>query len=304
MNLVLTADWHLRDDCPSCRADSDWYATQMFNVSWVVNLANKNNATLCIAGDIFHRPQVSEKLVLDTYEELDRLKHRPIMIAGNHDLPNHMLSRMNESSYGILAALLRNSHLDDEGHGWVGNKADHSDVHYIGFNWRYNFEGELCDTKSYDLALCHLTIVSDIPIAAEKTVEPEKVFKWLPHTKLIVAGDIHRTQCHKKRDRMLLVPGCLNIQVSDMADYKPVVHLLADGILQPVEVPQTGVKFIEKTELKVQPKNTIAENIGKIGKQSVLALFYENLKAANPKPAQKEFINKIHFNLKGDYIWQ
>jgi DNA repair exonuclease SbcCD nuclease subunit len=270
--------------------------TQLGDLQFVADIANENNARLLIAGDIFHRPQVSEKLLLQTYTILSEVRQGVQFIAGNHDVPNHMIERMDESSYGVLAELFGNKVIS----GHIANDCIAQGV--SGFSWRYPFKNKM---SSAEIVICHLTIVSDIPMAAEKTVDPNDVFKWLPRAKLIIAGDIHKSMLYtnKETEQVLLVPGCLNCQASDFKDYDPVVHLFKDEELTKIYIPQERAKYIEAADLKVKPKTSIAENLGKIGGQSVLAMFYANLKASKPNTAQKEYINKIHQELKGDLIW-
>lgn len=300
MNYIITADLHLRDDCPTCRED-DFYNTQLKDLLFVVNQANANNAKLLIAGDIFHKPNISEKLLLDTYNVLAGVAKGIVMIAGNHDLPNHMLERRNECSYGVLAELLCWRYQKDV---HLPNNCIQSSV--LGYNWR-------ADIASYEnehentIAITHITVMSDIPIAEDKIISPETIFSWkaLEKTSVIVCGDIHKEMLYsdKNSNRVILVPGSLNNQKSDTADYEPVIHLLnSSGKLSKIKIPQTDVRYAEKKEIRIDKKSNLAESIGRMGEQNILNLFYENLRNSNASKAEKLYIDGINVKVKGDPV--
>ena len=39
MNVIITADWHLRKDKPRCRLDEDWFGTQKKVIQFIFDKA-------------------------------------------------------------------------------------------------------------------------------------------------------------------------------------------------------------------------------------------------------------------------
>ena len=105
MKLILTADWHLRDDVPKSRTDRDTFFDEQFKkVEFIVNYAIEHDATIMLAGDVFHKSKVSPK-VINRLAETIRNDVDILVIPGNHDLPNHNPELLEESSYGTMLHL-------------------------------------------------------------------------------------------------------------------------------------------------------------------------------------------------------
>ena len=61
MRVLLTADWHLRGDAPSCRVDPDnWLEEQRQSVEQLYPIVEKEHCDeVWILGDLFHRARTS-----------------------------------------------------------------------------------------------------------------------------------------------------------------------------------------------------------------------------------------------------
>ncbi len=92
-DLILTADWHLRDETPPCRID-DFQQAQWDKINEVSSLQRKYNCPVLHAGDLFHYWKPSPWLISKAIQELPG---RFFSVAGQHDLPQHSLDLLNKS---------------------------------------------------------------------------------------------------------------------------------------------------------------------------------------------------------------
>ncbi|KKL99820.1 hypothetical protein LCGC14_1810530, partial [marine sediment metagenome] len=83
-DLILTSDWHLREDTPICRTDDFWSA-QWNKVDQVMALQSKYDCPILHAGDLFHHWKPSPYLLSETIDHLQG--SRFYTVYGQHDLP-------------------------------------------------------------------------------------------------------------------------------------------------------------------------------------------------------------------------
>ena len=86
-DVILTSDWHLREDQPTCRTD-DFQKAQWKKVDFISDLQKKYDCMVLCAGDVYEYWKPSPNLLSET------IKHLPkkfCTILGNHDLPQHNL---------------------------------------------------------------------------------------------------------------------------------------------------------------------------------------------------------------------
>jgi len=98
--LILSADWHLRDDIPQCRERDEYLVAQERKLKFVHDLCEENGATLLIAGDIFDNWKPSPWLITLA------LRYIPVgtvVVAGQHDLPQHNLAEIGKTGLQTLA---------------------------------------------------------------------------------------------------------------------------------------------------------------------------------------------------------
>lgn len=97
---LFCADIHLSDSPPVSRAgEPDWYLAQSRVLQQIDGIAKEHDVFVFVAGDVFDRPRVSPRLEILA---LSHMGERWRFIPGQHDLPNHRMDRMIESSYGVL----------------------------------------------------------------------------------------------------------------------------------------------------------------------------------------------------------
>ena len=66
MKLLFLSDLHFRSDSPICRLDN-FSKVQEDTIDQIYDIAEKNNAKIIIAGDIFHKAKPENAQYLETY---------------------------------------------------------------------------------------------------------------------------------------------------------------------------------------------------------------------------------------------
>ncbi len=221
--FLACADLHIRDDLPRCRTDADWMATQAEGLFYLVEEANKNQATLIIAGDIFHRPSIHPSYINMVLKYLGALDKRPVIIPGNHDLPYHRYINREASAYGIVEAFVKGK--------WGGLADERIGCVPFGQYDAYLSEGNP-DINAEIVVAHHLVFPNRASIPPGVTAyTPNQIAGMYPLAEVVIVGDYHLGHHIKvKREDgttcLVVVPGCLNRQVADMADARPGWYLI------------------------------------------------------------------------------
>lgn len=106
---ILCSDLHLSIKPPACRADTNWLDLQGYYLEQLKKLAGHH--TIICAGDIFDKWNSNAELI---HFALDNLPNDMICIPGQHDLPNHAISEMHRSGYGVLTRAKKIIDLSEE----------------------------------------------------------------------------------------------------------------------------------------------------------------------------------------------
>lgn len=214
MKIAVAADLHLRGDRPLCRTDSDWIDTQRNDLRSLFK-ASDDCDELWIVGDVFHIPRVStECLAMAMAEFMLASEHIKICIlAGNHDLPEHNYANLDRCSLGVMLKVFNelNSGL---GVSLSAHPFGHDDLEEAN--------------KSGIWATHQLTFPDDsarpFPDLGRTAQE---LLDMAPNCRLIVTGDYHHGYVYHGADgRIVVTPGCMNVQVADMADYEPRIYVV------------------------------------------------------------------------------
>src|SRR5574343_333571 len=96
--VSLLSDTHFQDDRPISRSD-DYYQAQLRKFDWCLRQA----PTMLHAGDFFHRPKCSHKLLCDLIYLIKEAGTDVIVVPGQHDLIGHNLDSIWETPLGVLA---------------------------------------------------------------------------------------------------------------------------------------------------------------------------------------------------------
>lgn len=235
MKLLLTADWHLRDDVPTSRTDRDTYfETQFSKVEYLLDYSKKVEAPIIVAGDIFHKPKVSPKLINRLHDVLSKLGAPIFALPGNHDVLNHNLEQLHECSYTTLYNM---------GLIWK------SDIQY---NQELDLISAELPTFSGGVQIIHTLIWPETKINKGFTVD--EIFQMYPEN-LLVCGDNHKTFVAKRHQRTLVNPGSLLRMSADQKDHRPsfFVYDTDTRALEQIYIPVkdnvlTDVHIVEEAE--------------------------------------------------------
>lgn len=229
-DLILTADWHLRDDQPVARTD-DYFQAQEKKIEFIQDLSEKNRCPILCAGDLFNKSK--SKKSLEIYL-MTKLKYSIYTIPGQHDLPEHSIKNINNSSIGILSS----------------SQTIPVSVVELGKINALNTDP--------DIAMCH-TFIQKPNDKQDKVIGGSMALSFLKKHKdfkLIVTGDNHKTFVVEHEGRLLVNPGSMMRMTAGQTDHKPCVFLYyADtNTVQPVYLPvEDGVisrEHIEEEEKK------------------------------------------------------
>ena len=97
---ILTADWHLREDIPTCRTD-DFQKAQWTKVKFIADLQKEYDCDVYHAGDLFNHWKPSPYLLS---KAIEWLPDNFYTVYGNHDLPQHNLELANKCGINTLKA--------------------------------------------------------------------------------------------------------------------------------------------------------------------------------------------------------
>lgn len=225
MKIAVAADLHLRGDRPLCRTDSDWIDTQRNDLRSLFKAAEGCDE-LWIVGDVFHTPRVSTECVnmalrefIDARTYYDYTIH---ILAGNHDLPEHNYDNLDRCSLGVMLKVFPELNSDKYTLDWSDEGAPSVSAHPFGHD-------DMEEADRSDVWATHqLTFPDDsarpFPDLGRTAQE---LLDMAPHCRVVMTGDYHRGYVHHGADgRIVVTPGCMNVQVADMADYEPRIYVV------------------------------------------------------------------------------
>lgn len=220
LTMLFTADWHLRADVPRCRLETEdeWFLHQQQAVRFIVDRANALEASLCIVGDIFHTPVVSQKIFNMVLMELLQCTTRVFIMAGNHDMYKRTTSLSN-TSYESLAIIAER------------RKTPIRPLSDLITAIPYGDTKKVEASTPMGIAAVHECCFKDgasIPPGAEAVTPPELLGRY-PNYRIIVAGDQHHPFLYKHGKRAVINCGCITKQSVKFKDEELGVWLVADN---------------------------------------------------------------------------
>lgn len=247
--LIITSDWHLREDIPVCREDEEFQAAQWGKVQFVKDLQAKYKCPVIHGGDLFNHWKPSPWLLSKT------IQHLPddfYTIYGNHDLPQHALELQDKCGiYNLNQAkklvILKGVHWGQDAEDYDGER---------------DFFGG-CGMLVYHT----MTYQGQPPWPGCTDPKASKLLRKYPEYDLIVSGHNHQAFTETHKERLLVNPGSLMRQDADQIDFKPRVYLYyADSnTVEPVFLPiEAGVVSREHLEKKNERDDRIGAFISKL----------------------------------------
>jgi len=220
-DLIACADFHLREDQPTCRTDNFWEA-QWEKVDFIRKLQMKYDCPVMHAGDLFHHWKPSPYLLSET---IQHLPHNFWTIYGQHDLPQHNLELaykcgINTLKSAGLLEVMPECHWNqtpDKGSIFIPNP----DIDAIILVWHImTYKGKPPWPGCTD------------PLAT-------KLLRKYPQYDLIVTGDNHQSFIETYEGRLLVNPGSLTRQTAAQSNHKPCIYLwyAETNTVEPVYLP-------------------------------------------------------------------
>lgn len=257
-DLILTSDWHLREDTPVCRTDDFWDA-QWRKVAFVAGLQQKYECPVIHAGDLFDHWKPSPNLLTHAVTNLPKQFYT---IYGQHDLPQHSLDLNYKSGMKTLESAGIVNILPGYHFGQTPNGTPSMQVKGLNI-----------------LVWHHLTYVTKpYPEATGGMVEG--LIRKHPEYDLIITGDNHTSFSVKSYEKQLLVnPGNLTRQTADQIDYKPRVALwyAEDNSIEWIPLPiQSDVISRGHIDIKEQRDQRIQAFVSKLNGDWQAELSFED----------------------------
>lgn len=282
-SAILTSDWHLREDTPTCFT-GDFQAEQWEAVQFISDLQTKYNCPVLHAGDLFHHWKPSPWLLSKTINFLP--KHFGT-IYGQHDLPQHNWELRNKSGIFTLEKanklhVLPSAHYGQEPTlGIVIPFLEHRKI----------------------LVWHHLTYLSK-PFPGAEGGMAAGILRKYPQFNLILTGDNHQSFSVEYDGRLLVNPGNITRQVADQADYQPRAALwYADtNTISWVNLPkQDNVITREHIDSKKERDERIDSFISQLdGDWTAGTSFEDNLKVFEKQNKVRELVMEIVYKAIDD----
>lgn len=261
-NLILTADWHLRDTIPECRGE-EFEDAQWKKVAFIRELQEKHNCPVFHAGDMFHHWKASPYLLAKTILFLPKKFYT---VYGNHDLPQHSMDLKEKSAIHVLEVgrhltVLPGAHFGEE-----------------------HPEKFMIDAVGMKILVWHVMVFKQVPPYPGCTYPPaNKIMrkKAFRDCDLIVTGDNHEPFVESMSGRLLVNPGSITRQTASQANHKPRVYLwYAEGneveaVYLPIEKDAVSREHIERSVRKNERIQAFVEQLD--GEWEVGLSFEKNL---------------------------
>lgn len=291
--FIFTADWHLTDSQPICRTD-DYIETQKGKIQFIQELQEEHDIPVLFAGDLFDKWKVSPRL--ESYA-IYNLPEGIIAIPGQHDLKNHNLNLIEETSFNVLKA---SGIINGDQSYWASYTGqNYETIRKCYVNTTQNPLFYYIHTYPYGVPIKPLNDDSrqqkgarNIVLAHQLTYigrtwpgnmasNARKLLKSLPGYDLIIVGDNHKTFVVEEDGRLLVSPGSLMRMSADQTDHKPCVFLYyaEDNHVEPVYLPiEEGVINRDHLIKKEEKDKRIQAFVERIRNQKNLGLnFRKNL---------------------------
>lgn len=265
MKLVLTADWHLREDVPSCRLETEeeFQEEQLRKLTFMCDVSRDNEAPILCAGDVTHRWKIASHEFMSRVIGVLR-RACVYCIPGNHDLPCHSPALYSKSALHELETAGAVTLVSPEDEFVMG------DVVLVPAWWGTGL-GEISQrtrlAEDFHVLLWHAPVYKDdnpYKFAGTTCYEAKRVLKKLRQFDLILTGDNHIPFIHTRKGRVLVNPGSLMRSDIRQRDYVPHVVLYdtvtrdlqripiplapADKCMQAASVKQERTAFVSSVE--------------------------------------------------------
>lgn len=249
---ILTSDIHLSLKCPIARsAEENWLKAMKRPLDELRELADKHDACIIYAGDLFDRAVGNSELINFAIDNLPK----GLAVWGQHDAPLHSEDELYKSTYQTMVKFGILKNLEQ----WEFFQSDILSI--TGFHWGQEITPHDSDRQPENnriqLAVIHKYIYtnkSNSYQGVDKGNHLSKLMKQLEGYDAVVAGDNH-LGFHQGK---VFNAGTLLRRKIDEIHYKPQVGLLHDdGTIIPHFLDTSQDKFIDIDEAKQKESQEI-----------------------------------------------
>lgn len=278
MQFLCCADLHIRANAPINRKDESYFDTVFGKFNQIIYLANKHNANIICAGDIFDNIRVSHRVVNATIDSLNRLEKSFLMVMGQHDLPNHKTDVIDSSPIQTILYLPNVELL-----GSSPKKCE--DWQIFGSSWEQEIP-KIKSTKKTILAIHKSITPEEPPFFLTEAISAEHMLESSPF-QIIVSGDYHESFVHYKNGKVLINCGSMMRQKINEQYNHPCCYLI-----------DTESKKISLIKLDIQNPDEVfltVDNSDKLDQKFTeeLSRLVESLKKRADKPNYKQIVDVI-----------
>jgi hypothetical protein len=245
--LILSADWHLRDDIPQCRERDEYLAAQERKLKFIHDLVLDNDATLLIAGDIFDAWKPSPWLISLA---IRYIPPGTVVVAGQHDMVNHNIAEMGKTGLQTLAEAGVAIILTGGFRRVLGHSTGVFGAVY-GYSYGEEAQNPPKGDKGVKILMWHrLTCHAKQPWPGAEAEPVSNMVKKFSGYDLIITGDNHQ----QFAGPALINPGSMMRMSSDQAEFEPAVFGWSeDGTVTRIPLPiEKGAVKATKSNAKVK----------------------------------------------------
>ena len=202
-DLILCADFHLRDTAPSCRPNS-FQEAQWQKVIEIKKLQEKHQCPVFHAGDLFDYWKPSPWLIS---KAIEHLPDKFYTIYGNHDLPQHNLDLADKTGIHVLM------------------KAGKLTV-LPGCHWEQEPTEPSFIVKGKKILVWHImTYQGKKPWEGIEASKGITLLRKYPQYDVILTGHNHISFIEQYKDKWIVNPGSITRQTTTQINHEPKVFL-------------------------------------------------------------------------------
>lgn len=290
--LIITADWHLRETTPLCRTD-DYLTTQWNKVDFIKQLQLDLKCPVFHAGDMFDFWKPSPSLLSET------IKHLPAQfytVYGNHDLPQHSFTLRNKSGIYTLAQAGVLTDVEEGSWNYVNTELTPNENANTPGMWFY-----MSNVLKKIVGVQHIFLYEgDKPWA---TCESDSALSYMKKNNaidLFLTGDNHTTFVVKRKHQLLVNPGSLLRITSAQKEHKPCVFVYYnDHTVEQVYLPiEKDVITTDHITVKKDKQQRVEAFISRLKEDSMNTVSFEdNLKMFFNTNKIRQPIKEIIYNV-------
>ena len=205
MKLLLVGDAHFRASTPRKRKDEDFVALCDDKLCQILRIMGEKDCDYVIqAGDLFHTPNPSYRLLNMLINRLRGYMSRFLVIHGQHDLAYHSQEAIKRSAISLLHAAGCLTPLPADGLCFPA-----SELCLCGASFGQQPGKPKADLRCYNVLVAH-TMVGNKPLwPGHSLTGPEEYVQNHPGFDLYFLGDYHYPYTVKVGDALVVNAGCL-----------------------------------------------------------------------------------------------